>query len=160
LVFASRLASHAEYRRLFRIPSPTGNVEVLFRVLHTHLENFTTESPESVGLASWRQRQPCRRASSSACFETALRDPNQFFETLARLNALLGPESAGTPILADTHKPDAFQLVVPDFTIWKHWQPRCRAAGVRPAIAPLPSAGSPRRSCSPNRSPQPSPPAA
>ena len=33
-----------EYRRVFRIPAPTGNVETLFRVLHTNLENFTAPS--------------------------------------------------------------------------------------------------------------------
>jgi protein ImuB len=108
------LASHAEYRRLFRIPSPTSNVEVLFRVLHTHLESFTTESP--IVALHLEAKAAVPQSQQFGLFETALRDPNHFFETLARLNALLGPESAGTPILADTHKPDAFQLVVPDFT--------------------------------------------
>src|SRR5688572_15166182 len=33
------------YRHQFKIPEPTNDVEVLFRMLHTHLENFTSTSP-------------------------------------------------------------------------------------------------------------------
>ena len=33
------------YEHLFKIPEPSNNVEVLFRMLHTHLENFKSESP-------------------------------------------------------------------------------------------------------------------
>src|SRR6187397_1905671 len=33
------------YEHHFQIPQPTGNLEILFRMLQTHLENFTSESP-------------------------------------------------------------------------------------------------------------------
>ena len=33
------------YEHLFKIPEPSNNVEVLFRMLHTHLENFTSQAP-------------------------------------------------------------------------------------------------------------------
>src|SRR3954463_7561990 len=33
------------YSHRFKIPEPTNNVETLFRMLHTHLENFTSQSP-------------------------------------------------------------------------------------------------------------------
>ena len=45
-----------------------------------------------------------------ALFETSLRDPNHFFETIARLNALLGPERVGTPVLQASHRPDDFKI--------------------------------------------------
>jgi protein ImuB len=96
----------APYQRRFRIPSPTCDVDVLFRMLHTHLENFHSEQPIiSLSLAAtpsrpWRQQ--------FGLFESALRDPNQFFETLARLGALLGEGQVGTPHLLQTHRPDAF----------------------------------------------------
>jgi hypothetical protein len=33
------------YRHHFQIPEPTNNGEVLFRMLHTHLENFQSDFP-------------------------------------------------------------------------------------------------------------------
>src|SRR5439155_4573269 len=31
--------------RVFKIPQPTNDVDLLFRMLHTHLENFKSEHP-------------------------------------------------------------------------------------------------------------------
>ncbi|MFN2542741.1 MAG: hypothetical protein ABR514_11340, partial [Chthoniobacterales bacterium] len=33
------------YERVFKIPQPTNDVDLLFRMLQTHLENFTSEQP-------------------------------------------------------------------------------------------------------------------
>src|SRR5213079_551109 len=38
-------ADKSSYTHRFKIPEPTNNVETLFRMLHTHLENFTSKSP-------------------------------------------------------------------------------------------------------------------
>lgn len=108
------LASGETHERTFQIPSPTSDVEILFRILNTHLDGFTTDSP-IVGLClAAKPALPPRQ--QFGLFETALRDPNQFFETLARLNALLGPECVGTPLLDDTHQPDSFHIAEPDFS--------------------------------------------
>ena len=102
-----------DYRRSFHIPAPTGNVETLFRVVHTHLENFTAPSPiRSLHLAA---TPAVASREQFGLFETVLRDPNRFGETLARLHALLGSDHAGIACLEDTHRPDAFHLQAPDF---------------------------------------------
>ena len=96
------------YERCFQIPQPTHQVDLLFRMLHTHLENFQSDHPI---MAVSLQAQPTRAAQQQfGLFETALRDPNQLYETLARLTGLLGRERVGTPILQDTHRPDAFAM--------------------------------------------------
>ena len=96
------------YERVFKIPQPTNDVDLLFRMLQTHLENFKSEHPiVAVALTA----QPIRPASQQfGLFETALRNPQQLYETLARLSALLGSDRVGTPVLEETHRPDAFRM--------------------------------------------------
>jgi protein ImuB len=96
------------YERVFKIPQPTNDVDLLFRMLQTHLENFRSEHPiVAVALSA----QPIRPLSQQfRLFEIALRNPHQLSETLARLVALLGSECLGTPVLEETHRPDAFRM--------------------------------------------------
>src|SRR6266496_326558 len=96
------------YERVFKIPQPTNNVDLLFRMLHTHLENFKSEHPI---VAVALNAQPIKAAREQfGLFETTLRNPHQLSETLARLTALLGADRVGTPVLEETHRPDAFRL--------------------------------------------------
>jgi len=96
------------YQRIFKIPQPTNDVDLLFRMLHTHLENFKSEYPiVAVALGA----QPIKPAREQfGLFETTLRNPHQLSETLARLTALLGVDRVGTPFLEETHRPDAFRM--------------------------------------------------
>ncbi len=96
------------YERVFKIPQPTNDVDLLFRMLQTHLENFRSEHPiVAVALSA----QPIKPAKEQfGLFETTLRNPHQLSETLARLIALLGPGRVGTPVLEETHQPDAFRM--------------------------------------------------
>ncbi|HSH39589.1 MAG TPA: hypothetical protein VK993_12470, partial [Chthoniobacterales bacterium] len=104
----SAAADKNSYERLFNIPEPSNNVEVLFRMLHTHLEDFKSESPI---VAVSLEAEPTKPGQQQfGLFETALRDPMQLSETLARLTGLLGAERVGTPVLEDTHRPDAFRI--------------------------------------------------
>jgi protein ImuB len=96
------------YEHLFKIPEPSNNVEVLFRMLHTHLENFTAESPIAAVALEAEPTKPGQQQFS--LFETALRDPAQLSETLARLIGLFGTDRVGTPVLEETHRPDAFRI--------------------------------------------------
>ena len=96
------------YERVFKIPQPTNDVDLLFRMLQTHLENFRSEHPiVAVALSA----QPSKPAKEQfGLFETTLRNPHQLSETLARLTALLGADRVGTPVLEETHRPDAFRM--------------------------------------------------
>jgi len=107
------LESGDAYERTFKIPAPTSNVETLFRMLHTHLENLRTDAPiSSLRLGA----TPCRPEKQQfGLFENALRDPNHFHETLAMLTALFGSDRVGTPFLEITRRPDAFRMEVPHF---------------------------------------------
>src|SRR5947208_15789347 len=96
------------YERVFKIPQPTNDVDLLFRMLQTHLENFRSEHPiVAVALSA----EPIKPAGEQfGLFETTLRNPHQLSETLARLTALLGGDRIGTPVLEETHRPDAFSM--------------------------------------------------
>jgi protein ImuB len=98
----------SSYQHRFKIPEPTNNVEVLFRMLHTHLENFTSESPIIAVALKAETAKPS--FEQFHLFETALRDPTRLTETLARLTGLLGSDRVGTPVLEETHRPDAFRM--------------------------------------------------
>jgi protein ImuB len=106
----SAAADKQSYERVFKIPQPTNDVDLLFRMLQTHLENFKSEHPiVAVALTA----QPTKSISQPRMlseFEMALQNPQQLYETLARLTALLGADRVGTPVLEETHRPDAFRM--------------------------------------------------
>src|SRR5205807_10562308 len=86
----------------------TNDVDLLFRMLQTHLENFRSEHPiVAVALSA----ESIKSAGEQfGLFETTLRNPHQLSETLARLTALVGADRIGTPVLEETHRPDAFRM--------------------------------------------------
>jgi protein ImuB len=108
LTLRLQFTSKAEYVRRFKIPEPSNDVELLFRMLHTHLENFKSDHPiTAVSL----EVEPVKSSPQQfGLFETALRNPNQLYETLGRLTAMLGSDRVGTPVLEETYRPDAFHI--------------------------------------------------
>lgn len=132
LTLRLRLESGEILERHLRVPQPTRQADVLFRMLHTHLESVRTASPvSSVSLVAAPTRPEQKQFS---LFDAALRDPFQFQETIARLEALLGPGRVGTPVKEDSHHPDAFRMLPPDFDSTPE------SAGQRPPVLldPLP----------------------
>src|SRR5882724_10738929 len=96
------------YERVFKIPQPTNDVDLLFRMLQTHLENFKSEYAIVAVALSAQPIKPARE--QFGLFETTLRNPHKLSETLARFVALLGADRVGTPVLEETHRPDAFRI--------------------------------------------------
>jgi protein ImuB len=101
-------ANKRSYERVFKIPQPTNDVDLLFRMLQTHLENFKSEHPIIAVVLSAQPSKPAKE--QFGLFETTLRNPHQLSETLARLTALLGSERVGTPVIEEMHRPDAFRM--------------------------------------------------
>jgi protein ImuB len=127
------------YSHRFKIPEPTNNVEILFRMLHTHLENFTSTSPIIAVALKAETTKPS--FEQFHFFETALRDPARLTETLARLTGLLGAERVGTPVLEETHRPDAFRLEPFSWQLpeTKSELPALPASALRRFRSPLPA---------------------
>ena len=109
LTLELRFENGAPHERLFRIPEPTRDTDLLLRTLHTHLEGFRADAPiVGVRLTAVPARQPRQQLD---LFQPSLRDPNRFAETLSRLEALLGTGRVGSPEHLPTHRPDAFRVV-------------------------------------------------
>lgn len=103
-----RFGQGKPYQHIFTLPRPTQDVSLLFRMLHTHLENFSSNSP-IVGLEL--AAKPVRpNAEQFDLLDRGLRDPHRFAETLARLEGLLGPGRVGRAMIDSSHHPEAFHL--------------------------------------------------
>jgi protein ImuB len=107
------LEDGTNYERSFTIPSPTDEAEVLFRILHTHLETLQmTARPTGARL---RITPVAPEHQQLRLFESPLRDPNRFGETLARLAALVGQGNVGVAEWEDSYRADAMRIVNPRF---------------------------------------------
>lgn len=129
----------SSYSHRFKIPEPTNIVEILFRMLHAHLENFTSKSPIIAVALKAEATKPS--FEQFHLFETALRDPTRLTETLARLAGLLGSERVGTPVLEETHRPDAFRMEPFSWHLpeTKSEMPPLPASALRRFRSPLPA---------------------
>ena len=94
--------------QVIRVPDPCRDAERLFRLIHTRLEDAALSRP----VEGYRIELTAARPGEQPfhLFDTTLRDPNRFAETLAQLEALVGSENAGSPAPLDTHRPDAFAM--------------------------------------------------
>ena len=108
LILRLTFADKTSYQHRFQIPDPTNSVELLFRLLQTHLENFRTDHPIVAVALEAQPARPGRQQFNF--FETPLRDPGRLQETLTRLTGLLGKERVGRPALEDSHRADAFRM--------------------------------------------------
>jgi protein ImuB len=99
--------------RILQIPAPTRNVDTLFDIAAQYLETLQTTAP----VTSFHLEVIPSRPSGHQfdLFQGGLKDPNRFFQTLARLAALVGNEKVGIPQKIDTHRPDSLRMLMPEF---------------------------------------------
>ncbi len=98
--------------RSLQIPAPTRNVDTLFGIAAQYLETLQTTAPVT---GFHLEVLPSRPAGHQFdLFQDGLKDPNRFFQTLARLAALVGNEKVGIPQRSDTHRPDSLQMLMPE----------------------------------------------
>ena len=121
-------ANDGSYERVFKIPQATNDIDLLFRMLQTHLENFKSEHP--IVAVALRAEPSLPASQQFGLFETALRNPHQLYETLARLAAFVGNDRVGTPVLEETHRPDAFRMEPFAWSLEGH-APSCPTNGTR-----------------------------
>ncbi|MEM9478654.1 MAG: DNA polymerase Y family protein [Verrucomicrobiota bacterium] len=103
-----QLASGEDYERRFQLPEPTREEEILFRVLHGHLEQIELRAPVAAVTLEMVPVDP--REVQRGIFDTALRNPWKFEETIDRLVGIVGNENVGSPRLNDSHAADDFRL--------------------------------------------------
>lgn len=141
MVLTLKLADDTAHERSFRLPEPTAEEDILFRTLHTYLESLQTDACV-VGVSL--QFSPVRpRVRQPGLFETGLRDPHGFSETLSRVTAVVGNGQLGTPQLENTHRTDAVKLIVPErvvapVTTGVHLAPRAFGILLRRFRPPVP----------------------
>jgi protein ImuB len=146
LTLTIHFSNRSTYERVFKIPQPTNAVDLLFRILQTHLENPAAAGSEYPIVAVALSAEPIRPVSQPRMlsgFETALRNPRQLYETLARLSALLGNDRVGTPVLEETHRPDAFRMEPFSWDVatglWPVRTPSCAERTAHRAVATTPA---------------------
>lgn len=125
LTLTLRLEDATEHRRRFPLAEPGTDVDTWLRVALSHLGSLTLGARLA---GAWLLAAPARPGvRQDGLFETGLHDPHAFWENLARVAALLGEDRVGTPVPADTWRPDTFTLEKPAAAV-----PAPAATGVHP----------------------------
>jgi protein ImuB len=126
--------------RRLQIPAPTRDVDTLFAIAAQYLETLQTAAPVTGFRLVAMPSKPAGHQFD--LFQGGLKDPNRFFQTLARLAALVGNEKVGIPQRINTHRPDSLLMLMPELgwsrkNIKKSRPPKTGPAlrRYRPAIA-------------------------
>lgn len=103
-----RLAEGKEYRCELEFPVPLDESQTLLKLLQLHLERHP---PEAAVVAFTLQLAPAEpRRVQGGFFLPAAPPPDKLQITLARIAGMVGKENVGTPVVLNTHRPDAFEM--------------------------------------------------
>jgi protein ImuB len=102
------------YERVWKLPLPTQDGKVLFRLAHLDLEAITFSAPIKTAMIQLIPVRP--RFAQADLFTPAAPEAEQLEITLARIRSVVGSidengiACVGSPKLLDTHKPDSFTV--------------------------------------------------
>jgi protein ImuB len=108
LDFRLQLESGDEMARRIRLPEPQTAVEGMLSPLQTLLESLRLDAP--VVALHLDAKATFATAAQREWFGRQLPQPERWAETLAKLEALLGPGRVGIPVPANSFKPDGFSV--------------------------------------------------
>lgn len=108
LDFRLLLESGDEMSRRVRLPEPQTGVEGMLSPLQTLLESIQLDA--AVIALHLDARTTFASAAQREWFGRQLPQPERWAETLAKLEAMLGPGRVGIPVPPESFRPDAFTL--------------------------------------------------
>ncbi len=108
-----KLEDGNEHLRTLRFPVPLLDTKAFLKLLDLDLGAHPPAAPI---LKVWLEAVPAEpRAAQTGLFVPLSPEPEKLELTLARLRSLVGENNVGTPVLLDTHRPGAFQMLAQPF---------------------------------------------
>jgi protein ImuB len=96
------------HQSTLRLPVPVQNSRTLLKLLQLDLQSRPPRAPiKNVRLTAEAARP---RTLQGKLFSSQGPEPERMEITLARIGVLVGENRAGSPVLRNTHRPDAFQM--------------------------------------------------
>lgn len=127
LTLQMQLSDQTTYDRTLSLPHPMRDHKVFLKLLLLEMEK---SPPQAAVKAVWLTCDPVKpRVLQHGLFVPLAPAPDKLELTLARLAKLVGEQNIGSPVLLDTHRPDAFD--VKRFVLETDSRKRRKAAGNR-----------------------------
>lgn len=101
-------AGSQSFERQIRMPVPTREPRMLLKLLQLDLDAH--RPPEPVRHVTLEAIPAPPRRIQNGLFQPLAPEPEKLELTLARIGALVGDGNIGTPVLIDSHRPDAFRI--------------------------------------------------
>lgn len=102
------LENGKEHRSELEFPVPLDEHSSMLKILQLHLEKYSPEAPIVAFTLRIDPVEP--RRLQGGFFVPPTPAPDKLQITLQRIAGMVGKENVGTPLLLDTHRPDAFVL--------------------------------------------------
>jgi protein ImuB len=109
-----RLEGQKEYNCELEFPVPLAEHHTLLKLLQLHLERHAPPAPV-IGFTV-RLEPTSPKQLQGGMFLPPTPAPDKLQITLARISGMVGRENVGSPVLSNSHRPDAFQLSMPAIT--------------------------------------------